>query len=119
MTAPHVQVWCDAFATFLARLNEVVAADYLGPTPDAYALDNVSRRKVLAEPQPTYSRNRYVRLFTNDGQRMCFGFVDRETGDVLKSGGWKAPAPKRKSIVDDNIYSATGGVSRARWTGIY
>ncbi len=116
MTAPHVQVWCDAFATFLARLNEVVAADYLGPTPDTYALENVSRREVLAEP--THSRQRYVRLFTNDGQRMCFGFVDRDNGDVLKAAGWKAPA-KRPTITDDNIYSATGGVSRARWTGIY
>jgi hypothetical protein len=38
-------------------------------------------------------------------QRSVHCFVDIATGDVLKAGGWKAPAPNGKR---GNIYDASG-----------
>jgi hypothetical protein len=38
---------------------------------------------------------KYIRVVDTSYSRSVHAFVDRETGDLLKAGGWKAPA-KRK-----------------------
>ena len=49
---------------------------------------------------------RYVRVETSRSEGgSCFCFVDIETGEVLKSGGWKAPAitkTRRGNIFDEH-----------------
>ncbi len=59
---------------------------------------------------------RYVRIVSeSNGQRSAFGFVDTQTGDVLKASSWKAPA---KNFARGNINDQNQGCGRIRWTGV-
>lgn len=53
---------------------------------------------------------RYVRIVREycPGQRSAFCFVDKQTGDVLKCAGWKAPAKHARG----NIYSGEYGIGQ-------
>jgi len=52
--------------------------------------------------------NKYVRIVQEDadrnGQRFVHSFVNMKNGDILKAGGWKAPAPNgiRSNIFADD-----------------
>jgi hypothetical protein len=61
---------------------------------------------------------RYIRVVANkaDGDRSAFCFIDKQTGDVLKTAGWKGPA---KNFARGNIRDANHGAERAKWTGVY
>ena len=51
---------------------------------------------------------RYIRVVRQDGSSTSvYAFVDRKTGDILKSAGWKGPAKGRRG----NIYSGNYGVT--------
>ena len=52
--------------------------------------------------------NKYARIVKNDqlnGSRTVHTFVNMTNGDILKSGGWKAPAPNgvRGNIFDTDL----------------
>lgn len=50
---------------------------------------------------------RYVKLITwNKSQHQVYGFVDRQTGEVLKAASWKAPAKHARG----NIFSEDNGL---------
>ena len=50
---------------------------------------------------------RYARLVNSAPSRSVYCFVDLTNGDILKSGGWQAPAPRGKR---GNIFDADGGL---------
>jgi len=46
---------------------------------------------------------RYIRIVnTSYGQRSVHAFIDKDTGDVLKPAGWKAPAKHRRGNIFDD-----------------
>jgi len=61
---------------------------------------------------------KYLKIVKDDGQRMVWGFVQKEddkmfrAGDILKAAGWSAPARNRArgNILDEDF-------SWVRWTG--
>jgi hypothetical protein len=59
---------------------------------------------------------RYIRLvlYTGISFRSAWGFVDKETGDVLKAASWKAPAKGSRG----NIFNEDNGASALTPYGI-
>jgi len=58
---------------------------------------------------------KYISIIGNTGnQRMQWGFVDMETGNILKSAGWKKPETKHPR---GNIFDDGGGMKYINWTG--
>lgn len=59
----------------------------------------------VANPLTAMEGKRYVRIVQHDtSARYCYCFVDKQTGDVLKSDGWKKPAKHaRSNIWDDDL----------------
>jgi hypothetical protein len=54
---------------------------------------------------------KYARIVTNDPHPSAYCFVNLETGDILKSAGWSAPAKGVRGniangVADVNIYGA-------------
>ena len=61
--------------------------------------------------------NKYARVIKVDqlnGSRSVHTFVNMDNGDILKSGGWKAPAPNG---VRGNIYADDLGADRVNEHG--
>jgi hypothetical protein len=97
--------------TFVAicqdRVNRTYAARYPTLRPDVLEIDE---------------GNRYVKVFqrqiTPDGVPTnglsVFAFIDKETGDVLKPAGWKAPA----KIPRGNLLSDHGGMEAVMADGM-
>lgn len=57
---------------------------------------------------------KWVRIWIRDGSsRSCFGFVDKETGHLWKSAGWKAPERNfpRGSLFDKGTWGCVGPYS--------
>jgi hypothetical protein len=54
---------------------------------------------------------RYYRIVVGEGlHRSAFGFIDRETGNLLKAASWKAPAKgARGNILDRNTWGKAHG----------
>ena len=100
----------EELSNFLSTAQRIVdqsygkfAKDFANPTPPVLLLDNVTKR------------TKYARIYTDNGtQRMVWGFLRLEDGDVLKAAGWKAPA---LNFARGNIYSHDW-YDRAAWTGI-
>ena len=67
----------------------------------------------LEIPVLSYTEGRkYCRIILD---RSVFGFINKETGDVLKAASWKAPAKTaRGNLFDDN-----NGTGRVSFTGVY
>jgi len=68
--------------------------------------DYWKRMEYKAEFRPTISAmdgKRYVRIVRSDiSSRSAMAFIDKTTGDVLKSASWKAPAKHaRGNILDE------------------
>lgn len=62
----------------------------------------------------SYGR-RYARIYKEWGsQNLCWGWVDKSTGDILR-GGWKAPDTRVKAH-RGNIRDADV-LSKINWTG--
>lgn len=98
------QNFTERFEGFMVKAQERVAADYA-------AFGGTSTPELSAE----YGR-RYIRIVSSgSGSRSAWGFVDYETGDVLKAAPWKTPA---KNFARGNIFDAQFGLGRARWTGV-
>lgn len=57
---------------------------------------------------------KYIRVVRSDPTRSVHSFVDKETGDVYKAAGWKAPA---KNFVRGNVKELTDRI--VYWTGAY
>lgn len=58
-----------------------------------------------------------IRIVKNEGNgrtRSVHSFVNRETGDILKAAGWKAPAPMGKR---GSIFSPDNGLSCINFSG--
>ena len=44
---------------------------------------------------------RYARIVYSDGcSRSAYGFIDMQTGDILKSAGWKGPAKHARGNIN-------------------
>lgn len=61
---------------------------------------------------------RYVRIVKSDGpvadpNRSCYGFIDTQTGNLLKCATWKAPAKNfpRGSLYDPSTWDCCGTYS--------
>jgi hypothetical protein len=53
--------------------------------------------------------SRYVRIVNDMGnQRFAYCFVDKQTGDVLKTDGWKKPAKHARSNIWDDDFGLSG-----------
>jgi hypothetical protein len=68
----------------------------------------------------TMEGQRYIRIVSADKKadgsylsRSCWGFIDKTNGDVLKSGGWKAPAKHPRG----NIFNTEFALANCQWTG--
>ncbi len=63
----------------------------------------------------TYKTGRkYISIIALTGnQKMQWGFVDMETGNILKSAGWGKPAKHPRG----NIFDKDGGMKYIAWTG--
>ena len=68
--------------------------------------------------------NKYARIIYSDsggGQRFVHTFINMINGDILKAGGWKAPAPNgvRGNIFEDDrgasVVNEHGSVYLKRW----
>ncbi len=95
---------------FLGYAQQVVDSDYHRFMPErpgwapVLQFDNIT------------GRTKYARIFTDNGtQKMCWGFISLEGGQVLKADGWKRPA---LNFARGNICGPDHGLSGARWTGI-
>ena len=51
---------------------------------------------------------------TESPRRCVHSFINRETGDILKAAGWKAPAPNGKR---GSIFAEDHGLSKINWSG--
>ena len=70
--------------------------------------------------QFTYEKGRkYARIVMHTPQKSAHAFVDMNTGDVMKSSSWKAPAKNgvRYNLLDDK--SREEMYQRADWAGGY
>lgn len=79
----------EALAKFVAHINTVKNASY-----DKMNWPETLERELI-KFDPKDPGKKYVRLFTFNPRtngRSCYCFVDKTTGDVLKSASWKAPA---------------------------
>lgn len=100
-----------ALATFLERLNALILRHY-----EAYP--NVTPPTATAAAH--VAGQRYIRVICADGvaHRSAWGFIDAETGDILKADGWKRPAKgARGSIYADALpagCTASGAPVRRR-----
>ena len=63
----------------------------------------------------TYKFGRkYISIIALTGnQKMQWGFVDMETGNILKAASWKSPAKHARG----NIFDKDGGMKFINWTG--
>ena len=93
-----------AFIAFMAEAQRRVDQDYA-----ASGGNNPPKLEPMGGP-------RYVRIVSVSSQRSAWGFVDKTTGDVLKSAGWKSPA---KNFARGNIFDDQHGCGRVRWTGVW
>jgi hypothetical protein len=95
----------SAFASFLAKAQEVSDTDYQMFSPGRKG------RPVLRAERG----GRYVRIVADDGsQRWAWAFVDMTNGAVLKAGSRTQPTKHSRG----NIYDAHNGTGRVRWTGV-
>lgn len=69
---------------------------------------SVTYRTLTFEPGRRYWRV----VSTTNGQRGAFGFLDVQTGAVLKTASWKGPAKHARG----NLFDEHGGLS---WVGPY
>lgn len=86
-----------ALEKFIAHANELRAAHY-----KRMGFNNISPEKIVA----TFDGKKYIRVVNashtgSGGSVYCF--IERETGNVLKSASWKAPAKG----VRGNIFAET------------
>jgi len=49
---------------------------------------------------------KYIKIIEQGNQRSAFAFVDRETGDVLKTATWNSPAKHARG----NIFDQSNGL---------
>ena len=98
----------QAITDFLPRLQEQVKQNYLAWGKNSeFSQNNI--------PEMSYEEGKkYVRIVSGKhGQKSAFGFIDKETGNLLKAAGWKAPA---KNFARGNI--ADADISYINWTSI-
>lgn len=79
---------------------------------------------------PTSKATKYIRIVSSDGpmedgtvrqggQRFSHAFVDRETGEVYKSGGWKGPAKNKDGKPDPRYPNVWEALVKADRSGGY
>ena len=68
--------------------------------------------KVMADVGTKYAR--VIKVDDLNGSRSVHTFVNLDNGDILKSGGWKAPAPNG---VRGNIFDTDLGADRVNEHG--
>lgn len=103
-------VTAEQLDEFLGFAQQVSDADYFIFMPERMDMAPVLEFDAIT------GRNRFARIFTaTTGQRMCWGFINLENGDVLKSDGWKRPA---LNFARGNITDKAHGTERVRWTGV-
>jgi len=70
-----------------------------------------------ANPVETEAGSKFVRVVTSTaGSRSCYCFVEKATGNILKSAGWKAPAKgARGNIYDAKSYEAARASLSTGW----
>lgn len=98
----------DEVKAFVARCQKIVddhtAAHFSGLIPDLLTFDYGSAKKYCRIVSTKRYKGDNPGEVTVTDQRSCWCFVDLETGDVLKSDGWKRPAKHaRGNIKDENL----------------
>lgn len=88
-----------ALKDFVNGCQEIIDEDQKKNFP------NIARRVLSIDP-----RKKYVRIVVSSSEydRSVYCFVDKTTGDVLKSASWKAPAKG----VRGNIFNPDHGLTR-------
>lgn len=92
----RIDQWVAALAAAHAERYPALASDF----------------DMTPKPQATYftqQLNKYIRIVMGDGNgnsRSVHAFVNRETGDVYKAAGWKAPAKGiRYNLLNDESFA--------------
>lgn len=96
-------------AQFVVGAQRIIDGYYNAAYPNSTA--------VLPPSLTTEVGPRYVRVVKNEalnGSRSVYCFIDRTNGNILKAGGWKAPA---KNGVRGSIMSENHGLDRVNWHG--
>jgi len=107
MTRTVTNEQLDEFLDFAQQVSD---AGYFKFMPD-----RMDMAPVLEFDKIT-GRNKFARIFTaTTGQRMVWGFINLENGDVMKAEGWKKPA---LNFSRGNINDIAHGTERACWTGV-
>ena len=93
----RAQYWAEKSNVPVARYETAMLKNV-----DLYAIDDHPRSKYIR-----------VRKESTNGQVFAHAFIDRETGSVYKSAGWKAPA-KGKDGKPSERYNLFNDQSRAK-----
>lgn len=90
----------EALDIFLEKLNTALAKHY------AIEFSEIVAPRMTRDPKqgPRALKNVRIVRTESDRSRSVYCFVERATGTILKSGGWKAPEPKR--IPRGSIYAS-------------
>ena len=100
----------EQLAEFLEFAQQASNADYFKFMPDSMDM------APILEFSNITGNTKYVRIFTDRGtQKMSWGFIKLDTGEVLKCDGWKKPA---LNFARGNIFEPDHGLSGVYWTGI-
>lgn len=91
------QVTSELITELVAHIQNVVILHYATTFPEETDIPQVS----------TDFGKRYIRLVLNHS---AYGFIDTETGDLLKSASWKAPSKNyaRGSLFQKETWKCCG-----------
>jgi hypothetical protein len=90
-----------ALGAFLEKFNEALRKHFAVRFPGTAVIP-----RLAVDPRQGPRALKNVRIVRVEGDRVdsAYCFVERETGTILKCGGWKAPEPKR--IPRGSIYAS-------------
>lgn len=92
--------------------DDLVKRAYASYDDMGYIKDKTTEEKRKLYSLSFEEGRRYVKLIHRGSQNSVFGFVDKETGAVLKAASWKAPA------TNFSRGHITKPLDQVRWTGI-
>ena len=78
-----IEEFTAALNTHVAALHRAMGSTLAPPT-------------ITTEPGKRYARI----VYTTNGARSSYGFVDMQSGDILKSDGWKKPAKHARGNIN-------------------
>lgn len=60
---------------------------------------------------------KWIKVWQNNHGRGLYAWIDRQTGEIIRSGGWKIPGPKWTKVAHPNLKDDDYGVGGCNWYG--